>query len=167
MTLPKARSNANYISLGYTAAAAVCKSRVMIPLELPAHKSGSPLCGPDATTVLVCTGVRWKHFLGSSFSEWRELAGSNREVVGGNLTAKIPCDVPVQLPQFFTGTMCSTTIFAGAGGSRNYVDIVSRFDLFLVKSHSYNVTVKTKVHFIFNVNAWSLHGQGHCYRPTN
>lgn len=72
MILPKTRSKANYISLGYTAAAAACKSRVVIPLELPARKkSGSPLCGPDATTALVGTEVTWKHFWEAAFrSDW-------------------------------------------------------------------------------------------------
>lgn len=62
--LPKARSNANYIFVNHGVQAAASKVRVVIPLELPAHKSWPSLGGPDGWTVAVCTEFMWKCILG-------------------------------------------------------------------------------------------------------
>jgi len=59
--------------------------------------------------------VTWKHFLGSGFSEWPELAGSNREV--GRKPTTQDSHVPMA---FLTGTMCSTTTLAAADGSSDF-----------------------------------------------
>lgn len=92
MTFPKARSNANYISLSFTAAAAVCKSRVVIPLELPARKSGSPLCGPDATTALVCAGVTWKQLFGVMGISRKQQRGGGRKLTSQD-SLRCPCSI--------------------------------------------------------------------------
>lgn len=116
MTLPKTRSNANYISLSYTAAAAACKSRVVIPLELPARKKRVPSLW---TRCYNCTSAHRGHMEALFGKRLFRVTGIGRKQQRGGGRKPITQDSHVPM-SFLTGTMCSITILAAADGSSDF-----------------------------------------------